>query len=57
MWRIHDDNVVHIGVDPWIGCSNAHSLPVEVIGLLSDQVYTHLSQIADPINTSFFQQA
>jgi len=56
-WRIHDGNAVRIGVDPWIGCGNADKLLAEVIGLLSDQGYTHIGHIADPLNTYLFQQA
>eukprot|EP00253_Pinus_taeda_P018856 PITA_18856 len=56
-WRINQGTIVHIGIDPWIGCGNAHRLPAQLIALLKNQGVTHIANIADPENSSFFQQA
>jgi len=48
---------MRIGEDPWIGCGNAHRLPLELKVYLKEVVITHISHIADPEHTSLFQQA
>lgn len=53
-WRIHQRSAVHIGVDPWIGCGNAHRLPAELIAFLVDQGLSHLSHITDQTNSTLF---
>eukprot|EP00253_Pinus_taeda_P003164 PITA_03164 len=56
-WQIHQGSAVSIGVDPWIGCGNAHKLSAEMIELLVNQGISHLSHIIDQENTTPLQQA
>ena len=58
-WRINDDTYVHVGVEPWIGCRNAHLLPVGLIEHLKEIGITHtlLTRRDLPSSTSeFFPQ-
>ena len=57
MWRINEGNDVHIGTDPWVGCGNAHRLPVDLIRFLNSRGITHIKHIGDRNNSIFLQQA
>lgn len=48
---------VRIGKDPWIGCGNAHRLPIELKIFLRVANITHIGHIADLEHTTLFQQA
>eukprot|EP00253_Pinus_taeda_P029159 PITA_29159 len=56
-WHIREGNSVHIGMDPWVGCGNAHRLPVDIIRHLNDRGITHIIHAGDPANSTFLQQA
>eukprot|EP00253_Pinus_taeda_P034161 PITA_34161 len=56
-WRIREGNSVRIGLDPWVGCGNAHRLPIDLIRHLNDRGITHILQAGDPANSTFLQQA
>lgn len=56
-WRIKEGNAVRIGLDPWVGCGNAHRLSADLIRHLQDRGITHIKHIGDHANSSFLQQA
>lgn len=56
-WRIHAGTYVHIGLDPWIGCGNAHLLPGGLKHHLIESGITHSSHIADMERSTFLHQA
>eukprot|EP00253_Pinus_taeda_P025399 PITA_25399 len=56
-WRIKDGNSVRIRLDPWVGCGNAHRLPIYLIRHLNDRGITHIIHAGDPANSTFLQQA
>lgn len=45
------------GMDPWVGCGNAHRLHADLIIYLHDRGVTHIKHIGDQVNSSFLQQA
>eukprot|EP00253_Pinus_taeda_P030204 PITA_30204 len=56
-WRIREGNSVRIGKDPWVGCGNAHRLPIELIEHLKVRGITHIAHIGDPECSTFLYQA
>eukprot|EP00253_Pinus_taeda_P002467 PITA_02467 len=56
-WRIREGNSVRIGQDPWVGCGNAHRLPIDLISHLNDRGITHIAHVGDLENSTFLHQA
>lgn len=56
-WRIYDGASVQIGRDPWIGCGNAHQLPLDLLQILIEKGIMHINHAADPEQSSFLHQA
>lgn len=54
-WRIQSGTSVRTGLDPWIGCNNAHMLPEDLKRHLINAGITHISHIADMQHTTFLQ--
>ena len=55
-WQVGSGNSLHIGRDPWAGCSREHILPDDIFTTLKRNGYFHLSQLVDPTHTTLWQQ-
>lgn len=53
-WRILSGSSIRIGANPWIGCGNAHRLPVDLKHYLAGQGITNICHIADAVHYSMF---
>eukprot|EP00253_Pinus_taeda_P007121 PITA_07121 len=56
-WRIRSGPQVQLGLDPWVGCGNAHMLSEELRAHLSELGFTNISHITNEEHSSMFQQA
>lgn len=56
VWRVNDGSLVRIGMDPWPGCEGRHILPDDLIQHLRSQEIKVLADIADPQNSTIFDQ-
>jgi len=57
IWRIRSRTRIQIGIDPWVGRGNTHTLTEGLIGHLQANGIVHINQIADEAHTTIFQQA
>ena len=57
VWRIRNGNSARIGLDPWSGSGGRHTLPQDLIALLSARNIKVISQIADTTQSDIFHQA
>lgn len=57
MWRISDGTSVRIGLDPWMGCGNAHLLPEGLLQSLTEKGITRICHIVDQERSTFLHQA
>lgn len=56
-WRIRSGSQVQLGIDPSVGCGNAHRLFEGLRAHLLEQGITNISHIADEVHSSLFEQA
>lgn len=56
-WRINEGNAVRIGIDPWVGCGNAHRLLADLVRYLNNRGIIYIKHIGDWNNSTFLQQA
>eukprot|EP00253_Pinus_taeda_P019711 PITA_19711 len=56
VWRVNDGSLARIGMDPWPGCGGRHILPEDLIQQLHSQAIRVLEDIANPQNSSIFEQ-